>query len=340
MNKRLTILSLGVAVCVSLSGCGSIGQIAEKVKEQTTQAKQESNQAQDTAKYNTYIGLSNYLTQWLDKTFEMYFKEFGGEEEIRIRKNFTGFNTMPVLPGHKDDVDKALAFASKEPSYQAADESVKALAPKLKELMETTGEMQTYYQNKAYAEDEFAKGKELHKKLLVQFNEVSDLADKFFADFAVITEQRKKEDLEELKKSDMLIRFHAMSIVNRAQDIQKTFDKAGVTDDNVLDFDANQYAELYKLLTEDIDKFTELSKDKERLKKEKVQIVPVFTDSIQRVKTAAADLMEILRTKDTTINSDTKGKVTTGGKNMPLKNFDKRVSAVVDSYNTMIGLSR
>ncbi|WP_223275517.1 DUF3829 domain-containing protein [Paenibacillus elgii] len=87
MNKRLTILSLGVAVCVSLSGCGSIGKIAEKVKEQTSQAKQESNSMRDTAKYNTYIGLSNYLTQGLNKTFEGYFKEFGEEEELRIRKN-------------------------------------------------------------------------------------------------------------------------------------------------------------------------------------------------------------------------------------------------------------
>ncbi|KZE73687.1 hypothetical protein AV654_03675 [Paenibacillus elgii] len=340
MNKRLTILSLGVAVCVSLSGCGSIGKIAEKVKEQTSQAKQESNSMRDTAKYNTYIGLSNYLTQGLNKTFEGYFKEFGEEEELHVRKNFTGLNTFPVLQSHKDDVDKALAFASKEPSFQAADESVKALAPKLKEFLETIGEMQAYYQAKTYAEDEFAKGKELHKKLLVQFNEVSDLADKFFVDFAVITEQRKKEDLEELKKSDQLVRYHAMSIVNRAQDIQKAFNSAGVTDDNVLDFDANQYAELYKLLTEDIDKFTELSKDQERLKKERVQIVPVFTDSIQRVKTSATDLMEILQTKDTTISSDMKGKVTTGGSNVPLKNFDKRVSALVNSYNTMIGLSR
>ncbi|WP_163859166.1 YiiG family protein [Paenibacillus elgii] len=340
MNKRLTILSLGVSVCVSLSGCGSIGKIAEKVKEQTSQAKQESNSMRDTAKYNTYIGLSNYLTQGLNKTFEGYFKEFGEEEELHVRKNFTGLNTFPVLQSHKDDVDKALAFASKEPSFQAADESVKTLAPKLKELLETTGEMQAYYQAKTYTEDEFAKGKELHKKLLVQFNEVSDLADKFFADFAVITEQRKKEDLEELKKSDQLVRYHAMSIVNRAQDIQKAFNNAGVTDDNVLDFDVNQYAELYKLLSEDIDKFTELSKDQERLKKERVQIVPVFTDSIQRVKTSATDLMEILRTKDTTISSDMKGKVTTGGRNVPLKNFDKRVSALVNSYNTMIGLSR
>ncbi|WP_200879192.1 DUF3829 domain-containing protein [Paenibacillus tyrfis] len=169
---------------------------------------------------------------------------------------------------------------------------------------------------------------------------MSDLADKFFTDFAVITEQRKKEDLKELKKSDQLVRYHAMSIVNRAQDIQKAFNNAGVTDDNVLDFDVNQYAELYKLLTEDIDKFMELSKDQERLKKERVKIVPVFTDSIQRVKTSATDLMEILRTKDTTISSDMKGKVTTGGRNVPLKNFDKRVSALVNSYNTMIGLSR
>ncbi len=37
--------------------------------------------------------------------------------------------------------------------------------------------------------------------MLVAPNELSDLADKFFADFAVITEQRKKEDLRSLRKT-------------------------------------------------------------------------------------------------------------------------------------------
>jgi len=335
LKTRLTIILLTIVISMTLSGCGTLGKIAGSVKEAASQASE----AEVTAKHNAYVALGNYMTTWIIKTYASYFEQFGANDELAVKKNFRGFTTLPVLPAHKETVDKALSYASKEPSYQAADEAVKAMVPKLKEFMETTGEMQTYYQSKGYEGDDFAKGKELHKKIMAQFPEVSLLSDKFFADFAVITEQRKKDDLEKLKKNDFMVRYYAMSILNRAQDIQKAFSDAEVSDDNILDFDAAKYAELYKLLTDDIDKFKEVSKDKERLKKEGISVVPVFTDSLERVRTAGGDLMEILRTKDTTINSDTKGKMTTGGRNAPLYNFDRRVSSLVDSYNTMIRIN-
>lgn len=297
-----------------------------------------SNSKIDTEKYNAYITLSNYMNGWLHEAVTIYFKEFGIKEEIAIDKDFDSFQTFPILQGHKDDVEKSLEYASKKPSFGAADDSMKALCPKLKELMDTLNEIENYYNTKSFVDDDFAKGKELHKRLYSQYNEYVILAEKFFSDFDVITQQKKQEDLEDLKKSDYMIRHYAMSIVMRAQDIERSFYDTGVNDSNILDYDVNKYKEKYDLLTEDINKFMEYSKDDERLKKEGLEgnaFVGSFKGDVERMKVTATDIMQILETKDTSINSDTKGKVTTGGQNAPLEYFSRKVSSMIDSYNNM-----
>lgn len=335
MRKKLMVLSMCVLLAIVLSSCG--GKLMKGVKE-AAGSMSTANEVKDTEKYNSYIALSNYITQWLDNMFTSYFKEFGVDEEIVIKKNFNGFNTFPVLKGHQDDLDKALNYASQKPAYQATDDSVKALVPKMKQLLVTMDDTQNYYKAKSYSDDQFAKGKELHRQIVAQYGEFTDLADTFFAEFVVITAQKKQEDLEALKKDDQLIRYHAMSIVLKSQEIQKVFYAADIDDDNILDLDVNVYIEKYNQLTEHINKFVEYSKDQDRIKKEKISITPVFTLNLEQVKVAATDLKEILEKKDTTINSTTKGKVTTGGKKVPLKEYSKKVSNLTSSYNTMIGL--
>lgn len=335
MRKKLMVISMCVLLAIVLSSCG--GKLMKGVKE-AAGSMSTANEVNDTEKYNSYIALSNYITQWLDNMFTSYFKEFGVDEEIVIKKNFNGFNTFPVLKGHQDDLDKALNYASQKPAYQATDDSVKALAPKMKQLLVTMDEAQSYYKAKSYSDDQFAKGKELHRQIVAQYGEFTDLADTFFAEFVVITAQKKQEDLEALKKEDQLIRYHAMSIVLKSQEIQKVFYAADIDDDNILDLDVNVYIEKYNQLTEHINKFMEYSKDQDRIKKEKISVTPVFTLNVEQVKVAATDLKEILEKKDITINSTTKGKVTTGGKKVPLKEYSKKVSNLTSSYNTMIGL--
>ncbi|WFD10927.1 YiiG family protein [Tepidibacter hydrothermalis] len=325
-KKNVSYILICVIMCTLLSACS------------VSDTLQGSSSKIDTEKYNSYITLSNYMTGWLDQGLTMYFKEFGIEEQIKIDKNFDSFQTMPILQGHKDDVEACIEYASKKPSFGAADDSVKALCPKLKELMNTLNEIQNYYSTKSFVDDDFAKGKELHKKIYTQYNEYVALAETFFSELSVITEQKNKEDLESLKKSDYMIRYHAMSIVMRAQDIQMAFYEAKVNDSNILDFDVNKYKEKYDLLTEDINKFMEYSKDDERLKKEGLEANPFignFESDVERMKVTATDIMEILKTKDTSINSDTKGKVTTGGRNAPLNTFNTKLSSVINSYNNM-----
>lgn len=154
-KKFVSSILICVAIGVLLTSCGS----SEKSKLVNSQ--------EDTQKYNNYVGLSNYMIDWLDTALETYFKEFGVENEIIIKKGFDGFNGVPIFESHKDDLDKALEYASKKPSYEKTDAAVKELHPTMKELMNTLGEMENYYKSKSFIDDKFDKGKELHKKYVI-----------------------------------------------------------------------------------------------------------------------------------------------------------------------------
>ena len=52
-----------------------------------------------------------------------------------------------------------------------------------------------------------------------------------------ITTERKYQNAEMLKEEGLLIRSYAMSIILRSQEIQDAFSMAGVSDENILDFD-------------------------------------------------------------------------------------------------------
>lgn len=106
-----------------------------------------------------------------------------------------------------------------------------------------------------------------------------------------------------------------------------------------MDFDVKEYEELYQLLTEDIEHYFEYSKDADRRKKEGWSNLEIFPTSIEGVKVTATDILRILQEQDPEINSDTEGKVTTGGPNAILSTFDRKVSILVDAYNTTSSLA-
>ncbi|MEI7025544.1 YiiG family protein [Paenibacillus sp. y28] len=340
MKKLWTNLLVCALITSLLASCGKPADLAaapdspDAPVKKTDTASSAADREADTAKYNSYIEISNYMLGNLNDIMVAYTKEFGMEDELKPRKNFSGYNTLPIMQSHKDAVDKALAYTTKEPSYGAADESAKVIIPKMQLFMNTLVDVAAYYQSKAYVDDNFAKGKELHKQVITQYMDYAVSADPFFADFEAITVKKDEEDLAMLKKEDYLIRYHAKSMVMRAKDIQQAFSEAEIGDDNILDYDVNAYKEKYALLTEDIAKFLEYTQDDARKKKEGVtMLLPAYTSSIEGVKVTATDILQILETKDITINSETKGKVRTGGGNAIVSRFDTKVSALIRSYN-------
>ncbi|MNJ59127.1 hypothetical protein D3C77_547940 [compost metagenome] len=188
-------------------------------------------------------------------------------------------------------------------------------------------------------DDQFVRGKELHRQFIIQYDEYEPLADQFFDDFDLIAAQQKLKDLETLKEQDFLIRHYALSVVMRAQDIEKSFFEAEIYDENILDCDLDEYRAMYDLLTHDLNQFMEYSKDDKRRKQESWATLPVLDASMQGVRVTATDILKTLETGDTTINSDTEGKVTTGGQNMILSSYFSKVSRLVDAYNHNISVN-
>jgi hypothetical protein len=72
-----------------------------------------------------------------------------------------------------------LAATLKEPAMAGVDEALAAYAPFANDLAKDIAAAQTYYKNEEFKKDSFAKGKELHKKLVEGFGKLDDLHDKF-----------------------------------------------------------------------------------------------------------------------------------------------------------------
>jgi len=271
--------------------------------------------------------------------FNNYVDRFGWEEEIYIDDEFNGYSTTPFIPSVIEHASKTLNFASVEPSYGATDKKVTELMPIIIDMMNANNDIESYYTAKTYVDDDFEKGRELHKRYIALFEKYIEVGQQFLEEFSEITRERKYTDAEKLKNEDMLIRYYALLTVLRAQEIQEAFYNKGVGDDNILDFDVKEYEELYNMLAEDIEHYFEYAKDADRRKTEAWPSLEIFKTSIEGVKVTATDILRVLREQDPEINSDTKGKVTTRGRNAILSAFDRKVSFLVDAYNTSLNLT-
>ncbi|GGF99452.1 YiiG family protein [Paenibacillus aceti] len=336
MKKVVSSFLCIILIAIATTACSL--PTAEDLKGST--GASQANEQQNTNKYNAYIELANQINGGMyGSVFNNYVSKFGVEEEIYIDDKFDGFGTTPFIPSILEHVEGIAKYASAEPSYGATDERIQELIPIITDLMKTNNEIESYYTAKTYVDDHFEKGRELHKRFISLFEKYIEVGMQFNEDFSEITWERKYADAEQLKEGDMLIRYYALRSVLGAQEIQEAFYYSGVGDDNILDFDVKKYEELYQTLSEDIEHYFEHAKDGERRKKEAWPGLAIFKTSLEGAKVTATDILTILREQNPDINSETKGKVTTGGRNAILTDFDRKVSFLVDAYNTSINVT-
>ncbi|WFD10928.1 YiiG family protein [Tepidibacter hydrothermalis] len=297
IKRNLFIIMIFTIVCSLLTSCGSIEDAYNNINEEISEKKNSiSNDSEslENQKYTAYISLNNFITRNLEKSLDYYFDKFGDTEEIKVDKNSNLQNGI-LLQLNKKELEENLKYASKNPSLDKIDKCVKELDPKLKELIDLIDEADSYYKLKSYMDDDFVKGKSLHKKICLQYNEVKPLAKKFSSEFESAFLKKSNKDLENFKKNDYMIRYYALSVILRAKDLETELNDQGITCENVSDLDVDKFKEKYNLLVEDTNKFLDYSKDAERIKKEKLdpnfEYANVFKYRITDVKAAATDIL-------------------------------------------------
>jgi hypothetical protein len=91
------------------------------------------------------------------------------------------FNFAMRAPHERNARACTVAAGLKEPAMPEVDAALATFAPYAVELAKNIAAASNYYQREEYKKDEFQKGKELHKKLVADFEKLDELSDKLGA---------------------------------------------------------------------------------------------------------------------------------------------------------------
>lgn len=281
-------IALVVIMCIGVSTIATSCEYKEKELIIKDKEKSESTEQKHNEKYEAYAALDTFITGKLQESLDYYFSKFGDTEEFKVDKNDNLYNGI-LLEFNKKELEEAFSYYSIEPHFDKVDNSTKNLEPEFKELMQALSEADTYYKLKSYVDDDFVKGKELHKKIYSQYIKIRPLNNQFSSDFGEFFKKDSKAKLEYFKKNDFMIKYYALSSLLKAKELESELQRQKITKDNMGSLDISKYKEKYNLLVTDMNKFLEYSKDSNRIKKEKIDTT--FLYIIMDVKAAATDIL-------------------------------------------------
>lgn len=281
MTRSFSLLVLLFALCLPL----------------TVRAADDAARQAAVQKYNSYVELYNTLGS---EPARDYTSNFGNSA------NFKADTPKWSMQAHYMDdkikaMDNALSFADKEPAMKDADAAVKALGPVLKPLLEKMKEAAEYYTNKRYVDDDYARGKELHKEIVPDLAALPPLLKNFQAAVLAMETQRKREQVQTLRDEGALTRAAMVEVINASQDLCAELARQGIKSQNLLDLDLAAYRPVYKALAEAVDSLEKAVQDEKQSRKEGLpdaRIMQAYLKDAQAIKINAAGILERVQKRE------------------------------------------
>ena len=291
MNKRnVAILSLFLCL-VMLGGCNEdSGSGAASSKDEAA-----------TARWNSYVALFN--AERKTRNAESYFKDLGTGDEPRLKEpkpneiippragswNGMGGNFREVAMGR---VTKARREA--EGGNSELDRAALAYTTTLQALDECLEEAVTYYQAKSYADDAFAKGKEIHTRMLALY---ADAMPKEAAFNEAMDERGRQLQLEEVAS----MRAQGMEFVATALEFSLSAETAmgelirqGLTENTMYDMDIPAFKPFYDELVKGLSALEAAGKAADLESRERIDKSRAGSQlsSARSIKAAANSIMD------------------------------------------------
>ncbi|MEI7025545.1 DUF3829 domain-containing protein [Paenibacillus sp. y28] len=247
-------------------------------------------------KIGAYTALAVFMKGKQNDLLEYYFLHFGAAEPLAVDSKSSKLMTGIFLEfKNKKEIDPYFGYADKQPALDEADRTLKELYPKWNELMTSIIEADSYYKMKSYVDDDFAKGKELHRSILALRAEVKPLTDSFLAQFGTLLAEQRTAELNDFKSKNLLVTYYALNTIVAAREVEAELNRQGLTYRNVTDLDTVEFQGKYEVLVESAGQFLAYSKDAERLKQEaldyNVSSMDIFRARVVNLKAAATDIL-------------------------------------------------
>ena len=324
MRKMLVVLS----VLLMLISCGKGENKENGVEKIFNNGKSDSKTSgNEIKKYNDYVNIYNRVLN-IDKDFIDYFKDAGNQEQLKKDKSpGTGFNTL-----NQDFINQIKEQAEKAPAMENLDKAALALAGVYEELLPIFQEAENYYKGKEFLSDNYAKGQEIHKKILGAFEKYNGVAGLFVTEFDKKSDEVFAKELEMLKKEGRVIGYNRALFMDISKKILNEMDRQKLNAANVTEGSAEKIKPLHEELGKALTDFQNAFKDPKLLEKEGYEggEADSYISEALKFKGSVAALINRIENKVKVDEFKLKH-------NFPMENEDGSPEQVYDIYEDVIG---
>ena len=216
-------------------------------------------------KYNKHIRFYNRILN-IDKGLLYYFEDAGMDKKY---KNIQNEEITADIAIDKNFIDKLKELSESKEKKDELDKKAIAMLPVLEKMLPITDEMRTYYKNKQYLQDNYAKAQDLHTQLLATLDKYNQVTKSYKEVFEKKSDEIKKLMIKDYDKRKQYITYNQFMFIEEGDQIIKEIHKQGL---DASDFTAKGNAKKFKKLEEKMDKafikFEKSIKNTKQLEKE------------------------------------------------------------------------
>lgn len=321
-NAWILVLAVFAAVCPVMAG--ETAKAAANTEEESYKLDDEFYD-----KYNCYVTLFNVVNGDLDKAVDHYFDSIGEDEYLPEKEDFR-YQKYIFSGATGPAIDAAAGFPEKKPKL-LIDASVSALQPAAKKVWDLLREADAYYAGVKYADDNFARGKELHAAIDAATDELWPL----FADFEEHIDRMGEEvsvrELKDMEAEGYFITAAMLKLVKTGQAAMLWLNEQDIGDDNIHGLDIEAFQSQYDSLRQAVENLETAAKEHSPLQEGLRQAtVESFVKTATDLKACAANMIALAKKGEQKKNPMKAARMP---KNELPTDFANQLNKLIDMYN-------
>lgn len=334
--RKIWIAAVILTVMLMGSGCAKEA-LEEDIAEVEEENKAELWTEEDEQElYNLYVQINNEMIGQVGDAIGEYFYHVEYQEEFSVLDD--AYTCFLVSDSFFGNLDRAEELLERKEEHLEVDKAYLALSPVARELGKALNEIYEYTDEKTFLEDDFVKGKELHKKFFAYCTEYETLGTTFVEELQELADKRREENLAKIKEDGYEISAALIQMIATAQEIQEEIFKQGIEEDaKLLELDTEALKPLCDRYREEIATVNAYLKDSEALEKEGLPTSSVSYKTFQEeAKNSLKELdaiFENVAQQKQPSTYEASNQFTIEG---TLTGFYSKVSRMVDDYNQII----
>lgn len=291
MVFHVSKLSTIVVGCLLVAGCDALVEAVTKGSEAVTDAADGGGAGTPDdklgEKLNPYITCINSATGSVRRSADRY------DDWVDKAKGVTGTETNVYgifeIGDQSTCIDGVKKSADLEPDDPALEAAANEYVGALQAAMTVVDEAYKYYDEKNYEDDKFAKGKELHPKLVGAF-EKFEAADKKFRELVVAQNDALLErELDRIEKEQgQKLRWQQAKLMNVAKKLMEATD-AEITETGELELDVAKFDPAFEAYQKQLDGLVSYTKSN-KAETDSITMFSSFVDKAEELKKAGKEM--------------------------------------------------